>query len=144
MLARILVSASALIMFLLGSIHLLYTFFGDKLAPRDPAVKAGMSATHLVLTSETTVWRAWIGFNASHGICAMFFGLIFGFLAVAHSELLFRSTYLQVLGLAVLIGFVVLARLYWFSVPLLGVSIACACFLAGVLVARFGSASGGA
>lgn len=136
MLARILVSASSAILILLGSIHLFYTFFGNKLLPRDPAVQAAMSATQMVITSETTLWRAWIGFNASHSLCAMLFGLVFGFLALAHPEFLFRSVYLQVLGLAVLAAFVVLARLYWFSVPLAGVSIALACFLAGVIVAR--------
>jgi hypothetical protein len=135
-LARILVSASSVIMILLGSIHLLYTFSGNRLAPRDPGVQAAMSATQMMLTSETTVWRAWVGFNASHSMCAMFFGLVFGFLAAAHPDLLFRSTYLQLLGLAVLAGFVVLAKLYWFSVPLVGVSIAFGCFLAGLVVAR--------
>ena len=136
MLARVLITASSAIMVLLGSIHLLYTFWGNKLTPRDPAVQAAMNATQMVLTPETTVWRAWIGFNASHSICAAFFGLVFGFLAVAHPELLFRSSYLQLLGLLVLIGFVVLAKLYWFSIPLVGVSIALACYLAGLVIAR--------
>lgn len=136
MLARTFVSASSVIMFLLGSIHLLYTFFGNKLTPRDPAVLEAMNATPLMLTSETTVWRAWIGFNASHSMCALFFGLVFGFLAVVHPEVLFRSVYLQLLGLAMLVGFVVLAKLYWFSIPLAGVGIALACFLAGLVAAR--------
>lgn len=130
------VSASSVIMFLLGSIHLLYTFFGNKLTPRDPAVLEAMNATPLTLTSETTVWRAWIGFNASHSMCALFFGLVFGFLAAVHPEVLFRSVYLQLLGVAILVGFVVLAKLYWFSIPLAGVSIALACFLAGLVAAR--------
>ena len=136
MLARVLVSASSFIMLVLGGIHLLYTFRGNKLAARDPGVQQAMNATPLVLTSETTVGRAWIGFNASHSMCALFFGLVFGFLAFSQPELLFRSAYLQLLGVAVLVGFVVLARLYWFSVPLLGVSVALACFLAGLAVAH--------
>lgn len=136
MLARALITASSAIMVLLGSIHLLYTFWGNKLTPRDPAVQEAMNATHMVLTSETTVWRAWIGFNASHSLCAAFFGLVFGFLAIAHPELLFRSLYLQLLGLAVLLGFVVLAKLYWFSIPLAGVSIAFGFYIAGVVSAR--------
>ena len=137
MLARILIFASSFIMVLLGGIHLLYTFSGNKLAPRDPAVQQAMNATPMVLTSETTVGRAWIGFNASHSMCAVFFGLVFGFLAFSHPELLFRSAYLQLLGVALLVGFVVLARLYWFSIPLLGVTGALACFLVGLAVARF-------
>lgn len=141
MLARVLISTSACIMLLLGSVHLLYTFWGNKLAPRDPALQEAMNAMPMVLTSETTVWRAWVGFNASHGTCAVFFALVFGFLAFSHPELLFRSAYLQWLGVVVLVGFVVLARLYWFSIPLLGVTVALACFLAGLAVARFWSSS---
>ncbi len=136
MLARVLISLSSFIMLLLGSIHLLYTFWGNKLAPRDPAVQEAMSATPMVLTPETTVWRAWVGFNASHSICAMFFAMIFGFLAVSHPVLLLRSVYLQLLGAALLVGFVVLAKLYWFSVPLMGVTLALVCFLSGIAAAR--------
>ena len=86
--------------------------------------------------AETTVWRAWIGFNASHSLCAMLFGLVFGYFAIAQHALLFRSIYLQLLGLAVLVAFVVLAKLYWFSVPMVGVGIALGCFVAGLVVAR--------
>ncbi len=136
MLARVLISLSSFSMLLLGSIHLLYTFWGNKLAPRDPAVQEAMSATPMVLTPETTVWRAWVGFNASHSICAMFFAMIFGFLAVSHPVLLLRSVYLQLLGAALLAGFVVLAKLYWFSVPLMGVTLALVCFLSGIAAAR--------
>lgn len=123
-------------MVLLGSIHLLYTFWGNKLTPRDPAVHAAMNATQMVITSETTVWRAWTGFNASHGMGAAFFGLVFGFLAIAHPDLLFRSRYLEILGLAVLLAFVILAKLYWFSVPLAGVSIAFGLYIAGLASSR--------
>jgi hypothetical protein len=139
MLARTLIATCSAIMLLLGSAHLLYTFRGTQLTPRDPAVRAAMDATQMMLTSETTVWRAWIGFNVSHSMCAAFFGLVFGFLAVAHPELLFRSVYLQILGFAVLLGFVILAKLYWFSVPLWGVSVALGCYLAGLVSARIGS-----
>lgn len=120
----------------LGSIHLLYTFWGNKLHPGDQAVQEAMNATPMVLTPETSVWRAWIGFNASHSMCALLFGLVFGFLAIAHPDLLFRSAYLQLLGVVTLVGLVVLARLYWFSIPFAGVSAALACFLAGLVAAR--------
>ncbi len=128
-------------MLLLGGIHFLYTFWGNKLAPRDPALQEAMSATSMVLTSETTVWRAWVGFNASHSMCAVFFALVFGFLALCHPELLFRSIYLQVLGVVLLLGFVVLAKFYWFSIPLVGVSLALVCFLAGLAAARLQASS---
>jgi hypothetical protein len=46
------------------------------------------------------------GFNASHSMGAMLFVLVFGFLALAHGQLLFQSPFLLVVGLAMLGGFV--------------------------------------
>lgn len=134
--AKALVTAGAAIMFVLGMVHLAYTYFGAKLAPADPAVQDAMRATPLGLTAETTVWNAWVGFNASHSLCAIFFGLVYAYLALGQGELLARSGYLQAVGLGVLVAFVVLARLYWFSVPFFGVSAALACYLVGVVLLR--------
>jgi hypothetical protein len=36
------------------------------------------------------MWKAWIGFNASHAYGAIFFGLIYGYLALEHSLLFFQ------------------------------------------------------
>ena len=130
------IAFASVVMAALGSIHLLYTFWGTRLFPRDPAVQAAMNATSLRLTAETTMWKAWLGFNASHSICAIFFGLVYGYLALAHPDFLLRSLYLQALGFAVLVGFVILARLYWFSVPFLGVSIALGSYVLGTLIAH--------
>jgi hypothetical protein len=137
MLSRALMLASAGIVLALGLVHLLYTFHGTKLHPRDAAVQQAMRTTHLRLTSETTVWKAWIGFNASHSMAALLFGALYGYLALAQPELLFRSAYLQLTGLAMLGGFLVLARLYWFSIPFAGIGLACACYLASVLAERW-------
>ena len=39
------------------------------------------------------------------------------------------------MGALVLLGYVVLAKLYWFDRPLVGVALALACYVAGVAVA---------
>jgi hypothetical protein len=62
--------------------------------------------------------------------------LVFAFLALAHGELLFQSPFLLVVGLATLVGFVVLSRLYFFSVPLIGINIALACCVASIALSR--------
>ncbi len=77
-----------------------------------------------------------MGFNVSHSMGLILFGLVFGFLALAHSELLFRSPFLLVVGLAMLGSFVVLAKVYWFSAPFAGVSIALACYVASIALSR--------
>lgn len=136
MAARIFMVLSASIMLGLGVLHLVYTFWGPKLTPRDRALQVSMSQTSPVLTKETTMWRVWVGLNASHSMGAILFGLVFGFLALAHGQLLFRSPFLLVVGLAMLVGFVVLGKLYWFSVPLAGVSISLVCYLISIALSR--------
>jgi hypothetical protein len=127
---------SASIIFTLGVIHFVYTFWGLKLAPRDPALQISMSQISPVITRETTMWRAWVGFNASHSMGLILFGLVFGFLALAHGQLLFQSPFLLMVGLAMLGGLVVLSKLYFFSVPLTGVSISLVCYVAGIALSR--------
>jgi hypothetical protein len=134
--ARILMVLSASIIFTLGIVHLVYTFWGPNLTPRDPALEISMSQTSPVITKETTMWRAWVGFNASHSIGLILFGLIFGFLALAHGQLLFKSPFLLVVGLAILGGLVVLCKVYFFRVPLTGVSISLACYVASIALSR--------
>src|SRR5258708_21291170 len=119
MLARSLMVGSAAILLALGTLHLVYTFWGPALRPRDPAVQALMSQTHLVLTRQTTMWRAWIGFNASHSMGAMLFRLVFGYLPLLPVQLLLRSPLLLIFGGVMLVGIVGLAQRYSFSVPLL-------------------------
>jgi hypothetical protein len=134
--AKLFMVLSAGIVFTLGVFHLVYTFWGSNLAPRDPALQISMSQIAPVITKETTMWRCWIGFNASHSMGLILFGLIFGFLALAHGELLFQSPFLLIVGLAMLVGFVVLSKLYFFSAPLGGVSIALACYIASIALSR--------
>jgi len=134
--ARILMVLSAGIVFTLGVIHLGYTFWGTNLTPRDPALQTIMNQTSPVITKETTMWKCWIGFNASHSMGLILFGLIFGYLALAHSRVLFQSPFLLVVGLAMLGGFVVLSKIYFFRTPLVGISISLACYGASVVLSR--------
>jgi hypothetical protein len=125
---------SASIVLTLGIIHLVYTFWGPNLTPRDPTLQISMSQTSPVITKETTMWRCWVGFNASHSMGLILFGLVFGFLALAHDELLFHSPFLLVVGLAFLVGFVVLCKVYFFTVPLRGMSISLTCYVASIVL----------
>jgi len=127
---------SAGIVFSLGVMHLVYTFRGPLLTPSDPALKISMGRTSPVISNETTMWRCWVGFNASHSMGLILFGLVFGYLAIAHSQLLFQSTFLLVIGLAMLCGLVVLCKVYFFSSPLTGVSISLACYVASIVLSR--------
>jgi hypothetical protein len=81
------------------------------------------------------MWRCWVGFNASHSMGAILFGLVYGFLALAHGSLLFTSPFLLVVGLLMVGGFFALGKAYWFSIPFISAGISLACYLASVITA---------
>ncbi len=124
--------ASAGIILTLGVVHLAYTFYGNKLSPRDAALQAAMRAVSPVISRQTTMWKAWLGFNASHGMGAILFGLMYGYLTLAHPALLFQSTFLLVVGFVTLGGWVVLGKCYWFSVPFKGICLSLGCYVVAI------------
>lgn len=136
MLPSILVCLSGLVIVMLGLAHLAYTFHGPKLAPRDPALMEAMKADSPGISKETTMWKAWVGFNASHSIGAMLYGLVFGYLALTHPALLFESIFLPVVGFAMLAGLLALGYKYWFSIPFRGIAFSFGCYVAGQVIAR--------
>jgi hypothetical protein len=115
--APYLVAASAAIVFGLGALHLAYTFRGPLLRPRDRELQARMETVSPVITRQSTMWKAWIGFNASHSVALLLYGAVYGYLALARADVLFGSAFLLALGLAVLLGYVALAHRYFFRVP---------------------------
>ena len=128
-----LLAASALVILYLGCIHLVITFRGNKLHPRDPALMARMHEVSPVITRETSMWKTWIGFNASHGYGALLFGLVYGYLALAQPAVLFASWFLLGVGLALLAGYAFLGWRYWFSVPFRGIVLSMTLYVAALV-----------
>jgi hypothetical protein len=134
--STLLIVASAAVLLLLGVVHLLYTFRGPNLQPRDPELTARMMAVSPGISRETTMWKAWVGFNVSHTFGLLLFAAIYGYLAMRHSGFLFQSWFLLTAGFALLVGYAVLARIYWFSAPLRGVGFAALLYIAGIVINR--------
>jgi hypothetical protein len=131
--AALLIALSATIILALGLLQLLFTFHGNRLHPRDAALTGRMKAVSPVITRETTMWRTWIGFNASHSCSAILFGLVYGYLALCHAAFLFDSAFLLTVGIAMLAGYVFLGWRYWFSVPFRGIVLAALLYGGGVI-----------
>jgi len=129
--AYILIAASAAVLGSLGGIHLFFTYHGNRLDPRDPALREAMEHSHPVITRQTTVWRATKGFNASHSLGIIAFALIYGYLALWRPAVLGGSFFLLALGLAVLLAYLALARRYFFRIPFRGVALACVLYACG-------------
>src|SRR5258707_14846378 len=109
MLAGILLATSATIAVFLGLAHIYLTFFTRAFAARDAALEEKLKSVSPRISDQTTMWRAGIGFHASHALGVIFFGLVYGYLALAERDFLIRSPFLVVLGALVLLGYVVLA-----------------------------------
>src|SRR5262245_61580050 len=61
-----LMAASAAVIFLLGALHLFYTFTGNKFHPRDAELRTRLEQVAPVISRQTTMWKVWVGCNASH------------------------------------------------------------------------------
>ena len=133
--AQILIAAGAAVIGLLGLAHLILTFRSDALRPRDETVDRLMRETPLVITRQTTVWKAWLGFNASHSMSAILFAAIYGYLALRAFDFLVGSWFLIGLSFVFLAIYIVLAKRYWFSKPFQGILLATALMLSGYALA---------
>lgn len=131
--AASLIAFSAAITGLLGCIHLFYTFGSNKFDARDAALTAALKQVSPIISRETSMARAAKGFHASHSFGVMLFGLIYVYLALWHSGLLLQSWFLLGLGWALLLGYLALAKCYWFSVPFRGIGLACVLYTAGLM-----------
>jgi hypothetical protein len=114
---------------ILGFVHLIYTFFTNKFNPYNSDATVAMKGTSPVLTKETTVWRAWIGFNASHSLGAIFFAAIYIPLAFSHIQLIVNNRWFAILPSIVGISYLLLAKKYWFKIPFFGILISTICFV---------------
>jgi uncharacterized membrane protein len=118
---------------ILGALHGIYTLLDlrdpQRLVPVDPSVARAMASSALRLSGgRTDMWRAWIGFNFSHSLGV----LLVGGLAI-WTGLRIRMLPVGVIALALtLIGcaYEVLALLYWFRAPAIGVAVGTGCFAA--------------
>jgi hypothetical protein len=137
MLSKILWLSGSAIFFILGTWHLCYTFFTSKFDPRNKNLMEEMKNTSPLITYETTMWKTWIGFNASHSTGAIFFGLVNSLLAAEYFYILEKSFLLSLLTILTSGFYLWLAKKYWFSIPFTGILIAFGCYLASPLVSFF-------
>ena len=127
--AQILLIVGSSIFGILGTVHLLYTFFTNKFEAYDPEVTKAMKGTSPVLTKETTIWNAWIGFNASHSLGAILVAAFYIPLTVNYFNIIQQSAWFTFLPVVIGISYLILANKYWFKIPFIGILISTVCFI---------------
>ena len=126
---------------ILGLLHTAFTiadtYKPKRLIPYKSGVMGLMKESTLALTKETDMWRAWLGFNISHGVGLLFFATTLLYFAVLHSAFLQDSVFLLTLAPLVALVYLLLSCKYWFRIPALGSALSSLCFLAGSLARAF-------
>ncbi len=118
----------------LGTIHLLYTFFTNKFEAYNSSVTEAMKGTSPILTKEITVWNAWIGFNASHSLGAMLVAAFYIPLTVSYFNIIQQSLWFSFLPVLIGLSYLILAKKYWFKIPFIGVLISTICFVGSAVL----------
>jgi hypothetical protein len=126
--------AGTIPLILAGGLHVVYTlidtFRPTYFTPRDPSVRSALEGTRIRLggSSAPSMWRAWLGFNLSHGLGVFTFGLLCLLIAIYDFELVERIDGLQPLTVAFPAAYLLLSLRFWFYAPALITGIATACF----------------
>jgi len=129
MIEKYLWELGSLIIFILGILHLLYTFFSNKFSSKNKELISQMKVSYPILTKETTMWKGWIGFNASHSSGAMFIGIINFYLALEYFPVFQSDHFFFVFNITTIAFYVFLAKKYWFRIPFIGILITLICYI---------------
>jgi hypothetical protein len=122
-------------------LHALYTFLDirepRRLVPQEPSVALAMAESSLRLArGGTNMWRAWVGFNFSHSLGAILFGMLCIGAGLVLGTLVLPAWILFVLVLIALL-YVGLSVLYWFRIPTMGIALATVCLVIAWLTYAF-------
>lgn len=128
-LAQVLLLSGAFIFGLFGMFHLIYTFFSNKFEAFDPTVTEAMNTSSLIITKETTIWKAWVGFNASHSLGMIIVPALYIPLTINHFNIIQQSVWLTILPVLIGMSYLALAKKYWFKIPFVGIFISTLCFI---------------
>jgi hypothetical protein len=133
-LSRYLFLAGALPFLLLGTAHAVHTprlpSERKGLSPSDPGLAEAMARSRVLLTGRTDMWRAWVGFNLSHSLGVLLFGVVV--VLVGRTPVAFGQNAVIFLPLAVVVSlaYLGLGLAYWFRTPLIGISLSLVLFSA--------------
>jgi hypothetical protein len=139
-LSRYLFLAGAVPYVILGLAHAIATPLqvgqAKGLSPSDAGLATAMSHTPLQLTRRTNMWLAWVGFNLSHGLGALVFGVTVLLIGRSPSSFAAEGGLFGPLAVVVSASYLVLGLKYWFRTPIIGCAVSVVLFMSSWLLAR--------
>lgn len=121
----------------LGLLHLVFTAKDIAeprfLAPKSQKALAEMQTEELRLTSETTVWRAWLGFNVTHSLAVLMTGVTTVYLSLNYWTIMESDVVIAWAAPFLAWVFVMLAKQFWFSRPFSGALVSATLLTAAAL-----------
>jgi len=121
----------------LGIIHLYYTFFSNKFSSRNEKALEEMKTSHPLISRETTLWKAWIGFNASHSSGAIFIGIMNIYIISNFYPTVKNGVFFFLFNIVTVGFYLWLAKRYWFKAPFFGILLTLICFLTSFALTFF-------
>jgi len=134
MIEHFLILIAACILGGLGIIHLIYTLWANKFDPTQKSVIKSMQESTLVITNETTMWKAWIGFNISHSLGLIVIAMLYLVMASFQLDFLLKEVWLLILAVVTSFIYLLLAKEYWFKIPKGLFLISFMCFVIALLL----------
>lgn len=135
-----LVVTGAGLLVLLGVAHALLTLTSKRtsggMTPTDPRVQEAMGfvgGLGLAPDLETTLWRAWVGFNLSHALGMVVAGLLIGLPPLLGSGVPLENPWWLIAALVLPVTYSIVSARYWFQQPTVALSFATLLIVAGLL-----------
>jgi hypothetical protein len=101
--------------------------------PTDDSVRVAMAGAPLRLAPQTTIWKAWVGFNLSHSLGLVIFGALLAALAEDDFTFVARSGFVKTASVVVSVLYFWMAVRFWFWVPAAVSAAGAACFVLAAL-----------
>jgi len=132
--AKYLWAIGSIIITVLAGLHLYYTFFTDKFSSRNEKLIEEMKSSYPILTKELTMWKAWVGFNASHSSGGIFIGILNLYFAIQYFTVLQNDNFFYIFNILTIGFYVWVAKKYWFKTPFMGLLMTLTCFIISYII----------
>ena len=104
--------------------------------PRDASVRPAVESTPIRFGGRAapSMWRAWLGFNISHGLGVFTVGLVLLSIALQNFKLVGELDAIQPLSIAFPAVYLVIALRFWFYGPVIVTAVSTGCFVVAAVL----------